>query len=762
MRMYKAMLMALLLIATLVVMAMASDEKVIITPNNPDQNLPAIGESFQGDINRIVYYPAEQQSKPTPESPKILDAPANDNCINAEPISGNVTASYTTVQATTDGPHDYVTTPNVWFLYTALVTAPIQVTLSDTGSLYETSYTRCALYRGQECPEAVEFPTPVELRGGETIETAVAITSLPAAIISDLSNFQQNYDFSSCSYYAPYGTIRDEVYSYTATSNTMIDLDFEGNVNLSFSPLMVITDPVGTELACTRLGGAERNLRILDFPVTAGETYYIVISNVDGNPLQDDFTLKIYSPNYDFFTYLEETAGVERLVFNAIAGQQYLFEIGAAPASPSYGCEGYLTFVENPVVPENDNCENATQGNVLQYGSTIQLTGDNRGAPTIDCPQICTAPEVWATFETEDTLSIAIDLCGTPEQFHSSYLFLTKDCPCDPYNIIQQSNFFHLELCDPSQLILFFNNIPPGTYWFPICSMFTSEGEYILNIRSLVPQVCSDEVLFGQAPTTTEASVFIESDASITSSVADDFSGLNGPISKITWWGNLAHQNFICNQDSLPISVVFLNSVSGVPNDTVASFDLVASVEPTGYMFNRFIPQRKFVAYLNHPLSLPEGWMMIRGMGGAECTFFWQTSPDGNGNSYTYNTTTHRWTTSSYDFAFCLDVDSTDAIGDGSVKIPAAFELYQNYPNPFNAATSIQFSLKDAGTVNLSVYNITGSLVKTIYNGYLAAGSHNLVWDGTNVSGEIVTSGTYFYRLKDSNGSLIKSMVLLK
>jgi hypothetical protein len=94
--------------------------------------------------------------------------------------------------------------------------------------------------------------------------------------------------------------------------------------------------------------------------------------------------------------------------------------------------------------------------------------------------------------------------------------------------------------------------------------------------------------------------------------------------------------------------------------------------------------------------------------------------------------------------------------------IPQRFALAQNYPNPFNATTTIEFSLEKAGEVTLSIYDILGRQVKTLYNGTLTAGSHSLIWNGTNESGKTVTSGVYFYRLENSEGSITKRMVMLK
>lgn len=98
---------------------------------------------------------------------------------------------------------------------------------------------------------------------------------------------------------------------------------------------------------------------------------------------------------------------------------------------------------------------------------------------------------------------------------------------------------------------------------------------------------------------------------------------------------------------------------------------------------------------------------------------------------------------------------------DDEITSPTQFNLSQNYPNPFNANTKIEF-LTEGGEVNLAVYSITGSLVRTLVDGSLEAGSHSIVWDGKDNSGSDVSSGIYFYRLSDSNGENVRRMTLLK
>ena len=91
--------------------------------------------------------------------------------------------------------------------------------------------------------------------------------------------------------------------------------------------------------------------------------------------------------------------------------------------------------------------------------------------------------------------------------------------------------------------------------------------------------------------------------------------------------------------------------------------------------------------------------------------------------------------------------------------VPDKFELNQNYPNPFNPTTTIQFALPKAGRVSLKVYDVSGRLVRTLFNNEgLNEGTFKHIFDGSDIA-----SGVYFYSLI-VNDELIgtKKMILIK
>lgn len=98
-----------------------------------------------------------------------------------------------------------------------------------------------------------------------------------------------------------------------------------------------------------------------------------------------------------------------------------------------------------------------------------------------------------------------------------------------------------------------------------------------------------------------------------------------------------------------------------------------------------------------------------------------------------------------------------------TVTVPSNFKLGNNYPNPFNPSTTIPVSIPVKSEVEISVYDIIGNLIKTIYQGTLNTGEHWFRWNGTDNNGNVVSSGIYFYRLSDhSTVNVTKKMILMK
>jgi len=107
-----------------------------------------------------------------------------------------------------------------------------------------------------------------------------------------------------------------------------------------------------------------------------------------------------------------------------------------------------------------------------------------------------------------------------------------------------------------------------------------------------------------------------------------------------------------------------------------------------------------------------------------------------------------------------IEIDN-QYVGIGSQgKVTENTCLVQNYPNPFTNSTNFKFCLQQNSEVNLSIFDSSGRLIKTIVNKNLQTGWHTILWDGKNDSGAIINPGIYIGKL--NTGNYQKSIIFSK
>ena len=105
---------------------------------------------------------------------------------------------------------------------------------------------------------------------------------------------------------------------------------------------------------------------------------------------------------------------------------------------------------------------------------------------------------------------------------------------------------------------------------------------------------------------------------------------------------------------------------------------------------------------------------------------------------------------------WAAEIDSDESL------IPKEFALYDNYPNPFNPTTQIAVDLPEAAATEITVWNLMGQKVATLYAGDLNAGHHTLNFNGRDSNGKQLTSGMYLYRVAAGKYNATKKMTLMK
>ena len=142
--------------------------------------------------------------------------------------------------------------------------------------------------------------------------------------------------------------------------------------------------------------------------------------------------------------------------------------------------------------------------------------------------------------------------------------------------------------------------------------------------------------------------------------------------------------------------------------------------------------------------------------------YWWQLTYDNTANTLTYtpdeslHVGIHHIVMQVADYAGNVSVDSLVIYTMGVAEtptLPDKLMLYHSWPNPFTSRTCIKFAIPqvdgcDKPHVTLSIYDITGRLIRTLVDDELSAGYYSVEWHADNDVGQKVTQGIYLCELK--------------
>ena len=316
--------------------------------------------------------------------------PSKDNCENAQAIGDVTNLAFDTTGATFDGPGLCMTSPNIWYVYTASCTG--EATVSLLGSSYDTML---AVYAGDDC---------------------------------DLTTS----DMIACNDDFPPGQQSQTTFSTTAGNLYLIEIGGygsktgEGVLNISCQPS---TQPSKDDCENAQAVGEVTNLAFdttdatFDGPglcLTSPNIWYVYTASCTGEATVSllgssyDTMLAVYKGNdcdlnsSDMIACNDDAPGVyqSEITFAATAGAKYLIEIGGYGSSAG---QGVLNISCQPSgQPSKDNCENAQA-----VGEVKDLAFDTTNA-TFDGPGLClTSPNIWYVYTASCTGQATVSLLGS-------------------------------------------------------------------------------------------------------------------------------------------------------------------------------------------------------------------------------------------------------------------------------------------------------------------------------------------------------------
>jgi hypothetical protein len=336
--------------------------------------------------------------------------PSNNNCNNAKAVGDVTNMSFNTTEATFDGPGHYINSPNIWYCYTATCTGC--ATISLAGSSFDT---KLAVYDGCGCyPSAGDLIKSNDDASGQQSEVTVGVKAGSQYLIEvggfnasakgpGILNISCNGGISEptnddCDKAKEIGNVTDLPFSTACAT-------FDGPGHFFTSPNLwyLYTAPSSGEVTVSLLGS--------EF-----DTALVVYDTGDCYPKQDD----IIDENDDFGGFLQS-----QLTFQAVAGQQYLFEV-LGYNSDEAG-DGVLNVSGEepppPPVSNNNDCYEA-----MPIGEVTNLPFDTTDA-TLDGPHHCMySPNRWYCYTPSCTGEVTVSLAGSS---FDTMLAVYDTCDCD-------------------------------------------------------------------------------------------------------------------------------------------------------------------------------------------------------------------------------------------------------------------------------------------------------------------------------------------
>jgi len=335
--------------------------------------------------------------------------PPNDNCDRAQLIGDVKDLAFNTSLATFDGPGHCFVTPNIWYRYVAPGTG--EVTVSLTGSSFDTML---AVYDGGECDPRLNAMIGCNDDFGNSLTSQITFQATGgAAYLIEIGGFNSSDTGPGVLNIVSDVTAPPQPKDNCANATAIGDV-----TNLPFDTTNATFDGAGL---CMR--GPN-----IWFCYTASCTGEVTVSLLGSS---FDTMLAVYEGcncnqiTQSLIVCNDDSPGSyqSELTFAAIAGQQYLIEIGGYGSAKGQGvlnisCQG----VPGPP-PSKDNCANARS-----IRDVVNLPFDTTVA-TFDGPGLCMiSPNTWFCYIATCTGEVTVSLLGSS---FDTMLAVYKGCDCD-------------------------------------------------------------------------------------------------------------------------------------------------------------------------------------------------------------------------------------------------------------------------------------------------------------------------------------------
>jgi len=339
-----------------------------------------------------------------------VSVPTNDDCGNAKLVANVTELPFDTTCATFDGPGHFFTSPNLWYHYMAGSTG--EVTVSLIGSEYDTAL---VVYDGGNCyPGSDDIIERNDDFGGFLQSQITFQATAGNDYLFEVMGYNSDevgegvLNISSEGGEPPVSDNDDCFYAKAIAEVTNLPFDtsdatFDGTYRCMNSPnIWYCYTPSCTGKATVSLAGSSY------------DTMLAVYNGCECSPTIDD----MIECNDDAVSFYSE------IVFDAIAGNQYLIEIGGYGSDTGPGVLNVSCAGVTPPPSSEDDCENAKA-----IDDVKNLPFDTTDA-TFDGSGLCmTSPNIWHCYTATCTGDVTVSLAGSS---FDTMLAVYNGCECYP------------------------------------------------------------------------------------------------------------------------------------------------------------------------------------------------------------------------------------------------------------------------------------------------------------------------------------------
>jgi len=115
-----------------------------------------------------------------------------------------------------------------------------------------------------------------------------------------------------------------------------------------------------------------------------------------------------------------------------------------------------------------------------------------------------------------------------------------------------------------------------------------------------------------------------------------------------------------------------------------------------------------------------------------------------------------------YDYLTIKYYDNTYAVNENAFNNSIIKPMLFLFPNPTFNQVAIHYNLRKESNVTIKIYDVSGKMIKSIYNGNQKAGVYTKYWNGMITKNTKAPCGVYFCQLEADNFNSTAKLILLK